>query len=376
MENLIDKVRKTVEKYRMLRRGCKVVVAVSGGPDSVVLVDLLCSLRKEYDLTLWIAHLDHGIRGQESEDDALFVRGLAKKLGLGITVQEIDVPTLSKSEGLSLEEGARFARYRFLSEVARSLGARRVATGHTAEDQAETVLMRLIRGSGTEGLGGMAPARELGNGVKIIRPLIEVWRKDVERYLSQRGLEFKQDRSNWDPSILRNKVRLNLIPYLAKGYNPKIKDVLVRVGEILRCDYDYLGQAIEAAFLDLAKMDNGRVILSTKRLSRYPLAARRGILRRSIKEVKGDLKRISFKNWEDLDNLVGRLDGNSSLDLSGGLKVERSYDKLIIHKADSSPAPKAFEYRLKVPGSAEIPEAGMKIETELLSVGHASCVMR
>ncbi len=372
---LISKVRKTIEKYGMLTRGDRVVVGLSGGPDSVALIYLLHSLREKYGLALHIAHLDHRIRGQESRDDAIFVKGLAERLDLPIIEREIDVPALVKRERLSLEEGARKARYQFFSDAAHDLRARRIAVGHTADDQAETVLMRIVRGSGMEGLGGIAPVSEVDMGstsVVIIRPLIEVWRSDIERYLKEEGLDFREDSSNQDQSFLRNKVRLGLIPYLGKEYNPRIKEVLVRMGEILRDDYDYLSKEVEKVFLDIANIRDREVSLEAMRLRRFPQAIQRGVLRKAIEVVRGDLKRITYQNWRDLDSLIKSSNGNLSIDLAEGVKVKRAYDKLIFLRSESGLRPVKFSYRLSIPGLTVIPEAGLKIEAEVFSVPHAS----
>lgn len=373
---LLKTVSKTIEKHKMLKKGDRVVVGVSGGPDSVALVYLFQSLARQYDLTIHIAHLDHGIRGKESREDLLFCKALAKTLELPITVHRIDTPRLAKTQKRSLEEAARVARYQFFLEVASHVGARKIATGHTADDQAETVLMRIIRGSGMGGLGGIAPIGELKAGVRLIRPLLEVWREDIERYLKQEGLESREDSSNRDLAFLRNKIRLELIPHLGKNYNPKVKERLVRLSESLRDDYSYLKEKVEKAFSSLSSIQDREVSLDATRMRRYPLAIQRGCLRLAIKEVKGDLRRISYRNWEDMDHLIRSSDGCASLDLVGGLKVRRSYGKLTFQKSRPQERRLEFSWRLRVPGTTEIPEADLRIEAEVVDGDRAADIVR
>jgi len=214
---------------------------------------------------------------------------------------------------------------------------------------------------------------DMGNtSVMIIRPLIEVWRSDIERYLKEEGLDFREDSSNQDPSFLRNKVRLGLIPYLGKEYNPRIKEVLVRMGEILRDDYDYLNKEVGKVFLDIANIRDREVSLEAMRLRRFPQAIQRGVLRKAIEVVRGDLKRITYQNWRDLETLIKSSNGNLSIDLAEGVKVKRAYDKLIFLRSESGLRPVKFSCRLSIPGLTVIPEVGLKIESEVFSVPHAS----
>jgi tRNA(Ile)-lysidine synthase len=204
----------TVKKYKMFRRGDTLCVAVSGGGDSTVLLHLLNALKDEFRLTLVVCHLNHNLRGKESERDFQFVKRTARRLGLAYEGKR-----LKKSghrEG-SLQEWARVKRYEFLEEAAKKYGARRVALGHSMDDQAETVLMRLIKGSGLKGLTGMDPVRGI-----FIRPLIGLNRKEIERYAREKDIKYVIDSSNKSKKYLRNRLRLELIPFIEKGYNPNI----------------------------------------------------------------------------------------------------------------------------------------------------------
>jgi len=234
--DLLTQVMETIEEYGLLVRGEPVVVGVSGGPDSLCLLHVLKHLAPGYGVTLHVTHLEHGIRGEESEADAQFVAGLAHRWGLPVTVEHADVPRLAEEEGLAPEEAARRARYGFLARVAGQIGASRIAVGHNADDQVETVLMHFLRGSGLAGLRGMLPLSPLGElrlgaalrdsplagELRLIRPLLEVARPAIEAYCRSRGLQPRFDRSNLDTTYYRNRLRHELLPML-EGYNPNIR---------------------------------------------------------------------------------------------------------------------------------------------------------
>ena len=343
------------------------LAGVSGGPDSAALVDLLYSLKRKYGLKLYLAHLDHMIRGDQSRADAAFVRSLANKLRLPVVSKAEDAVSFSRRKKLSLEQGARIIRYKFFLESAKKFGAKKIALAHNADDQVETVLMRIIRGTGLEGLGSMHPVSKQ-QGRVIIRPLIETRKKDILAYLRQKGLKFRIDASNKDKTYFRNKVRLELIPYLARNYNPRIKDVLLRMAESLRDDYDYLAARTKDAFLGLVGpgISHSEVDFSIKKLNKYPIAIQKGVIRMAVKKIKGDLQRISYQNWKDLDGLTKDPAGSKFLDLAGGVKVRKEYDKMVFYKYQGQSAMKEFRYLLKVPGITTVPEAKLRIETKLV----------
>ncbi len=360
---LTKKIHTIITKYKMLSKNDLVLVCVSGGADSVALLYLLCLLKDEFSLKLHIAHLNHMIRAKDAEKDAEFVRNLAQRLKLPIISRRMDVPSFVKKNRLSSEEGARILRHRFFSASAAKIKADKVAIAHTADDQAETVLMRIIRGTGLEGLGGMQPVVEQ-NGMKIIRPLIEVWKKEIENYLKQNNLRFRLDLSNKDKAYFRNKIRLALIPYLTRNYNSRIKEILLRLGDGAREDYACLEKKAEKVFEKLveAKKDKFEIEFSIKRLKKYPLAIQRIVMRLAIEKIKGDLRRISFQNLGDLNGLI-QSSGNLFLHLADKIKVRKEYDKLIFYKPRRQKRIKGFKYKLKTPGVTTISESGLKITT-------------
>ena len=220
----------------MLEPGDRLVVAVSGGPDSVALLRLLSLLTDEYRLGLTAAHLNHGLRKGEADEEEAFVRGLCDGMGIACIGRRIDIRALRATKRGSLEELCREERYRFLAETAEKCGAVKIAVGHHRDDQAETVLLHLLRGCGPEGLRGILPVR----GGRIIRPLLEVGRSDILAFLAAEGLPYMTDSSNASPLFLRNRIRNELIPRLAADYNPRLIEGLCQTAGIIRREDDYL----------------------------------------------------------------------------------------------------------------------------------------
>ncbi len=215
-------------------RETHVLLAVSGGADSVAMLAAMGQLKREVGGTgeLRVGHVHHGLRGQAADDDEQFVRQLCEQFQLPLDVGHSDVPALAKLAGDGLEAAARDARYDFLLKTAQKHGARYVATAHTADDQAETILHRILRGSGVAGLAGIPRARRLSESVTLIRPLLAVRRADVLSYLNEQGLDFREDASNRETTLTRNRIRHELLPHLRENYNPAVTDALLRLGAL------------------------------------------------------------------------------------------------------------------------------------------------
>jgi len=292
-----------IRDKRMCPSESRVLVAVSGGPDSVALLAVLHALRKRLGVELMVAHLDHGLRGEESKQDAQFVRQLCDRLGVEVMVQELGLKkTLARQQGLSLQEYAREARYTALYEMAQERNASKIALGHTADDQAETVLMWMIRGSGTNGLKGMYPVR----GPYIIRPLLGMDRAEIVEYLNSRGLAYRNDSTNAQPIYLRNQIRRDLVPVL-KRFNPKVVRVLGRQVEILREENRYLDQmAMDALNRVTQGCEEHGLVLSRSRLVALPLALKRRVICLAIKENSQKVRMVGFESVEAvLTKVVG-----------------------------------------------------------------------
>ena len=344
----------------MLAPGDKVIVAVSGGPDSVALAHALRDLQEQLGISFHIAHLNHGIRGREAYEDAEFVRGLADSLDLPVTIETADVPAVKKLLKLSVEEAARKVRYEFLERVADETCAQRIATAHTADDQAETVLMNLIRGAGPDGLAGIPPVRG-----KYVRPLLGVTRADVMLYCEANHLETRTDSTNLRDEYRRNRVRLELIPLLESGYNPGVKDALVATSEIMREESEYVAEKAAETLetvADWSREDD--TVFRVDALLALPVALRRRCLRMAIEAAKGDLKDVAFKQVE---RVLTRLKGGKSFALtlpSGVVYAKMEDNSLRVFRADSEPEACRFERELIVPGVTEVVELKIVFEAE------------
>lgn len=330
---IIQKVKDTLKKNAMVHKGDKVLVAVSGGPDSVALLYALNSLRKLLQITLHIAHLDHMLR-EDSYKDRTFVEGLAKSLKVPITLQQINVRELSN--GSSLEEIARNVRLGFLFKVAKDIKADKIALGHTRDDQAETVLMRILRGTGLYGLCGIIPKRDI-SGFTIIRPLIEISRREIIQYLKSKKIKSRIDYTNLEDIYFRNKIRNRLLPLLGKEYNLNIKQVLANMAEGIGADYNYLLKMSQKAFLRITSyISKNRINLNLDKFLRQDPAIQRLVLRLGISNIKGNLRRLNFKHIKEIEELIYNWPLNSIVDLPGNLSIIKKKKYLSIYIRERS----------------------------------------
>lgn len=355
----IEKVKKTIDKYSMLDRGDKVVVAVSGGPDSVALLYLLKEIEKECELKLFVAHLNHKLRGKESDKDQEFVSGLAKKLGLKFYHKSLDVRKSAKRKKLSLEEGARVARYDYFNQIADRVKAQKVALGHNGDDQAETVLMRLIRGSGSLGLSGIPPKKG-----RLIRPLIEVKRDQIENFLRNRKINSRTDSSNLKAFFLRNKLRLKLLPLIQKEYNPKIKEVLSRTALLLSDEERYLRKkALDIYKECLSEKSHTEIVLDLKRFFNYDISLKRIVIRVCVEMLLGSLKKIGYKPTERLLDLVEREKTGKKIDFGKELFAYLSDEHLCFYKKEKR---KTKSYVFNPPEEKKLRSLDLKVKSRIL----------
>jgi len=311
----------------MLKSGDKVLVAVSGGQDSVLLFNFFIRLKDIFNLNLHIFHLNHMLRKDDSRKDAVFVRELADKENLPSTVLSYDVPAYIAEKNLSTEEGAREVRYMLLKKVAKDIDADKVALGHTADDQVETFLMRLLRGSGFKGLSAIPPVRDM-----FIRPLIEVSRKEIEEHCKAHEIKYRVDTSNFDRAYLRNKIRHDLIPYL-ENYNPNFKETILQTVEIVSDNERYLEKVAEKEFKRISIIEDGLIKFPLEDLKALSLAVRRRILRTGVEVLKGDIKGVEFKHLKDLLLDVERMP-KFRRELPGNLVIIKEYGNLVLIKRD------------------------------------------
>lgn len=336
---LREAVAATIDHYAMIERGQTVLVAVSGGPDSLTLLDVLANLAAERDLRLAVAHLDHGLR-PDSADDADFVAGVAASLGLDCVRERVDLPAILADSGESPEAVARSVRYAFLARAAAAIGADRIALGHNADDQAETVIMRLLRGSGSDGLAGIPPVR-----LPYCRPLIRTPRAAIEEYCRQRDLHPRLDSTNAEPIYLRNRLRHQLLPQM-REYNPRLTESLGELAERLRAEAAYLRDAAEAALAGLQNADG----LDSAALASCPTALQRVVLRVYHGRETGELP-MAYHHIERLRELITAQRGQHQL--PGGNIARVEYGRLTIIPADTGSD--AFSIAPAIPGLTRLP---------------------
>ena len=318
---ILEKVRKTIKNYGLIKEGDKVLVGVSGGPDSVTLLYILHTLSKKLKFNLHIAHLDHMLR-KDSLKDAEFVRKLSKKLRIPLTAGHINIRELAK--GKSLEECARDLRFEFLFKTAQKAKANKIALAHNFDDQAETVLMRILRGAGLNGLSGILAKRK-NFKFEIIRPLLEIKREEIEAYLKENRIKARQDCSNFKDIYFRNKIRLKLIPYIQRDYSPNIKELLVNLADNSGADYQFLKYSAAKV------MKSVRTKFNLKVLTKLHLSMQRMLFRRAITALQGDTRRITFQHIKEIEDLILNRPENSIVDLPKGISVIKK-KSLIFYK--------------------------------------------
>ena len=352
---MVERVIKTIEEYGMLSTREKVVVGVSGGADSVALLHILSSL-KDLKLELTAAHLNHGIRGDEADRDADFVKRTAKSLDIPFEYKKVDTQAYKQEKKLSLEDAARELRYQFFNELREKLGATKVATAHTMDDQAETVLMRLLRGSGLRGLSGIPP---VSRGY-LVRPLLFVSRREIEEYLNSKGIDWVEDSTNTEDRFLRNKIRQNLIPLLEE-YNPKLKETLLRTAEVLRADDEYLSNEAQKQFKRIFRKNRQSEYLGDLNKYRETVKSLRlYCLRMSLDSINDSLEGISYAHVTSADEFLLSDRASGEAEFPGGAVIAKGYDwflvtnkPLLTHK---------FSYVIEAPGKSKFPEFEVEIK--------------
>ena len=354
---LLERVKETIERYAMLEQGEPVLVAVSGGVDSVVLLDILCRLAAEYTLKLTIAHLDHGLRGEEAREDARFVAHLARKEKLSLIEKKLDVAKFSKEKRIGIEEGARLLRRDFLSAAADEVGAAKIALGHTQNDRGETMLFNLIRGAGPTGLVGIRPVNR-----SLIRPLIEVSREEILSYARSRDLPWREDLTNQDLSFSRNRIRHRILPLL-REMNPRILAALQRTANLLAEQELALDDLLAPLWVEvLIVQAEDRIVLQRGRLSQRSKGVQALLLRRGIGRLRGDLQGIEKVHIDALLDLVASQRTHGKLDLPGFVARFQG-DELTLGE-EQMDNPLSFEVPVAL-GRTKIPSLGISLDLSI-----------
>ncbi len=361
-------VEATICRHHMLASGDTVLVGVSGGPDSVALLHCLVELRSSWSVHLVVVHLNHQLRGATADQEAAFVERLASRLEVPCEIGSRDVASYGAEHRLSIQEAARAVRYAFYDEVAARRGAGKIALGHQANDNAESVLMHVLRGTGPRGLAGIPPVRD----GRIIRPLIDLGRLQILRFLEERGSEYVRDHSNLDPKYLRTRIRHELLPLLKENFNPKVVHALTRLASIVRQEEDFFNQQIRSAFQDLVlEQRTNRITLSASGLARLHPALLQRLVRQAVLSLRGNLKRLGHNHVGAVVRLVKGPLPSGRLDLPNGVWVVRDRDEVTFSVGAPESRPR-FEYHVAGPGTTLIREIGTCLR---LSVCDASEVV-
>jgi len=371
MESLAARVRQFIDREGLVEAGETLLVGVSGGPDSVCLLHVLSELRQTLGVRLHVVHLDHMLRGEDSAADAGYVSRLAEHLGVPVTVQTRDVEAYRKEKRLSVEQAAREGRYDFYCEAAQSVGARRIALGHTEDDQVETILMHLMRGTGLTGLRGMQPVTRWqgsGGALWLLRPLLQVTRVETEEYCRAHGLEPRRDVSNYSPAFLRNRVRHEVIPLL-QSCDRNIGAALLRTARAAADDLSFLDGQVATAWDGVVTVQPNGILLNTPGLLSLHPSLQRHLLRRVVGEILGDLADIHAVHIEIMMDALTKQAGKK-LTLPRGLVFLVGYQTCLVttegHEVCPLP-PLEGEHRLNVPGDTIV--AGWRARATITTPG-------
>jgi len=341
------------QKHQLLTGGDHVVVGISGGADSLCLLHLLKAMQADLPLTITAAHLNHQLRGEQAQADADFVADLAARWGINLYREQADVAALAAERKQSIEEAARQARYAFLWRVAQQVGAAKIAVGHNADDQVETVLMHFLRGSGLLGLRGMLPHTDISQlrlppaetaGLNqeaapvIIRPLLATPRIDIETYCRAHGLSPRQDATNLDTTYFRNRLRHELIPYL-EDYNPNIRAIIGQTAQVITADVELLQHQLHKCWADIVKLEAAdRIDIDLAQWLKLSLGLKRSTLRRTVQRLRRHLRDISFEHIENAIEIIQRGETGRQATLPQGLLVTVSYHTFTVAPAHTEPA--------------------------------------
>jgi tRNA(Ile)-lysidine synthase len=364
MDEMLDQVAGFMGRHNMFLSAARVGVAVSGGADSVFLLHALRELAPRWKLQLSVVHVDHGIRGAAARADAAFVADLAAQLQLNFHLRQADVPSIDDN----LEQAARRVRQAFFAELLSTAVVDRIATGHTRSDQAETVLYRILRGSGLAGLAGILPVTK----EQVVRPLLELNRSEIECWLRKRNIAWREDETNQDRSYARNRLRHEILPLLRNSFNPRLDEALANMATLAQDEEQYW--AAELRRRRPSPPCNTPQILSIVELTAIPAALARRSIRQAIEFAKGDLHQVDFAHIERILAMARSRNGHDRIQLPG-LDVLRSFDWIrlspILSRDRQGAVASGFDFSFAVqpPGAVELPGDSARITLQILEKG-------
>jgi tRNA(Ile)-lysidine synthase len=373
LDKLPFKVFNTINKHHLIKPHDSIIVAVSGGPDSVALLEILHSINstRNLHLNLFIAHLNHQLRGRSSEEDAHFVQNLSKDLSLPFILKSVNIQKIAEQTKCSIEETARRERYKFFMESAQEYNASTVAIGHTADDNIETLLHRIIRGTGTLGLGGIPIRRPLaaGSTIQLVRPLLFAWRKEILEYLGEKSFKYRTDASNYEPVYFRNKIRLELIPLLESQYNPNIKHLLMQLCQILNINNEYLCSEAKKILKDsTVEGKEDEYTIDTRLFAKQPKILQYLAFREILNNMRIPLKEITYEHYTKIFDEITRKGKGRHFQFPGKLYLWHEHGMLhfkkgVLHK----PTVSLPEITIQIPGTTTLYPLGQLV-SEILDI--------
>jgi tRNA(Ile)-lysidine synthase len=361
MTPFLKNIEKTLKE--LIETGDKVLVGVSGGADSIALLHVLHRFSQIENYSLIVAHINHMAREKDSDADAGFVERVADKLKLPFYLKKIDVGIERLKLKTSFQDAARIVRYQFFEETLQSVGGNRVALGHTADDQVETILINIVRGSGLKGLAGIPQVRDY-----IIRPFLKFYRKDLDIYLKENDISFREDSSNSDKKYLRNRIRHELIPHL-ESYNPGIKKCLQEMSGIAQEDDSLLSQATRDIFKQKLNKDNEKnIIWNIEDFQSYPIALRQRLVREIFCHITGDMQAITAYHVQQIINLFNSPKTGKILNIPRGVTVTCSYESIFFSKiTDAICENESLVTQIAIPGTTELLEGPIRtVKTQII----------
>lgn len=359
---MLTKAYETIKKYNMIQKNDCIIIGISGGADSVTLFHFLCSIEQEYNLTLIAVHVHHGLRGLEADKDANYVQQLCLNCNVKFELFKCDIHKEAKLLNVTDEEAGRIKRYQIFQQVFIKYNANKIAVAHNMNDQAETILMRICRGTGLKGLSGILPVRE-----NIIRPLIECDRQSIERYCSENKLLYKNDYTNDMDIYTRNKIRLQLIPWIEQKLNPSIVQTLSNMAYSLKQEEDYMKQQADEAYKLCSTISNEILKIDLTKLTNYHIVIQKRVLRIALQYFKKDLHDIESEHIFKIIELMQKQTGKK-INITNNITVQKQYDYLYFYfdKLDNSNI--QFCYHLVPNERVYIKEAKIYISSQIISI--------
>lgn len=325
---MIEKVINTIKCNNMFEVNDKVVVALSGGPDSICLLHILHTLKDEINISIVAAHVNHCLRGEAADNDEMYVKKICEELGIQCFVKREDVHRISKERGISCEMAGREVRYQFFEEVLHKINGNKIAIAHNANDQAETVLMRILRGTGLEGLVGIRPVRDN----IFVRPIINLTRDEIENYCDINKLNPRIDKTNFENIYTRNKIRLELIPYIQKNFNSDVIEVLNRFSDTVKVDNEYINNVAKEKYNEYSEISEEKIILKGQLFKEHEAILTR-VIRIAIKNIKGNLNNLEKNHIYDIIDIQKKSTGKYIM-LPSGIRVTNNYGDIYVYKEE------------------------------------------